>query len=118
MAFISENSMPGDDAVHRLDAITALTKLLLNELESMRKSSSIINRLPTSADRNLNEQVQRYEVTLICRALIESHGNQARAAKRLGMKSNTLHAKIRRYKIDALGLFSESSSEAAQIVIQ
>ena len=39
------------------------------------------------------------EKTMLVKALSECNGNQRKAAKLLGMKHTTLHAKVKRYKI-------------------
>ena len=45
------------------------------------------------------EEVRRFEVELIQRALKQTGGNQKSAARKLGIKSTTLHAMIKRYDI-------------------
>lgn len=45
----------------------------------------------------LPESVAEFEVELIRHALVSCNGNQALAAKRLGIRANTLHYKIMRY---------------------
>lgn len=49
---------------------------------------------------NFNEEVRRFEIDLIERALKETGGHQKNAAQLLGMKHTTLHDKIKRYKIN------------------
>jgi len=44
--------------------------------------------------------VSRFEIDLIKRALKLSDGKQKQAAALLGMKQTTLHAMIKRYRID------------------
>jgi DNA-binding NtrC family response regulator len=50
---------------------------------------------------NLSEEVRRFETDLIRGALMQTGGRQRRAARLLGMKVPTLHAKIKRYQINA-----------------
>ena len=45
------------------------------------------------------EEVARFEIDLIKLALLKSGGNQARAARLLGLKATTLNTKIKIYKI-------------------
>ena len=45
------------------------------------------------------EAVERFEIDLIERALRETDGHQKRAARLLGLKYTTLHAKLKHYKI-------------------
>ena len=98
---------------NRIEALKTLTKLLLHEVESLEEIAPSKNVPNADAVINLNDQVQRYEVTLICKALLEAQGNQSKAAKRLGMKNSTLHAKIKRYEIDSLNLFGQFSDDDA-----
>lgn len=55
------------------------------------------------------EEVRRFEVELIQRALKQTGGNQKSAARKLGIKSTTLHAMIKRYDIRV-----SNSEEAVQ----
>jgi len=96
---------------NRIEALKTLTKLLLREVESLEEIAPSKNAPNDEAVISLNDSVQRYEVTLICNALLESHGNQRKAAKKLGMKTTTLHAKIRRYEIDSLNLFGQFTDD-------
>jgi PAS domain S-box-containing protein len=48
---------------------------------------------------DFNDEVRRFEVNLIERALRESGGNQKKAAQLLNLKHTTLHTKIKRYEI-------------------
>jgi len=49
---------------------------------------------------NFYEEVQRFEVALIMRALKETDGQQGRAARLLGLKVTTLNSKIKNYNIN------------------
>ncbi|HKV34185.1 MAG TPA: helix-turn-helix domain-containing protein [Pyrinomonadaceae bacterium] len=68
---------------------------VLKELESLTNSQSEPDRR-----LGLQEEVQRYEIELICDALHKTRGNQRQAAKLLGVKVTTLNCKIKRYGID------------------
>ena len=48
----------------------------------------------------MQEEVRRFEINLIERALRRTGGNQVRAARMLGMKVTTLNSKIIRYGIN------------------
>jgi transcriptional regulator with GAF, ATPase, and Fis domain len=50
-------------------------------------------------DGDFYENVERFETSLINRALSLAGGNQRRAAKLLGLNPTTLNAKIKRYGI-------------------
>ena len=111
MEFILENLQNPNLVGNRIEALKTLTKLLLHEVESLEEIAPSKNMSNADAVINLNDQVQRYEVTLICKALLEAQGNQSKAAKKLGMKCSTLHAKIRRYEIDSLNLFGQFTDD-------
>lgn len=111
MELILENLKIHNQAANRLEAVKTLTKLLLHEIESLAEISPAKVDQPEDKAINLNDSIQRYEITLICNALLETHGNQSKAAKKLGMKNTTLHSKIRRYEIDSLNLFGQFSTD-------
>jgi transcriptional regulator with GAF, ATPase, and Fis domain len=69
--------------------------MLLRELESLRPEELS----QPDRDASLQTQVQKFESDLIRQALCRSAGNQARAARLLGVKHTTLNAKIHRYRI-------------------
>ncbi len=96
---------------NRIEALKTLTKLLLREVESLEEVTPSKNTPNAEAVISLNDKIQRYEINLICHALLESHGNQSKAAKKLGMKNSTLHAKIRRHEIDSLNITGQISSD-------
>lgn len=48
---------------------------------------------------DLDDEVSRFETSLIRRALIRTHGNQKRASVLLGLKPTTLNTKIKKYRI-------------------
>ena len=98
-----DNSSPS----RRLEALKTLTKLLLQEVETLAEISLPANNQAGETDIKLNERVQRYEINLICHALLKAKGNQRKAAKLLGTKTTTLHAKIKRYEIDLLPVFGQ-----------
>jgi DNA-binding NtrC family response regulator len=77
----------------RIDALRNLVLTLLKDLESLRPEKS------SRADGDLQSQVQEFESELIRHALRRTAGNQARAARLLGVKPTTLNAKIQRHKI-------------------
>jgi transcriptional regulator with GAF, ATPase, and Fis domain len=61
--------------------------------------------------KNFFDQVEAYERKLICEALAQTQGNQAQAAKRLGLSPTTLASQIRR-----LGINPRSFREAKATV--
>lgn len=115
MAIILENSNQSferkqNPAANRIEALKTLTKLLLHEVELLEEISPFKNFQNPDGTISLTDKVQRYEASLICNALLSANGNQRRAAKILGMKTTTLHAKIKRYEIDSFNLRGQLST--------
>lgn len=84
-------------SVSRLEALKVLALALLNEIEAL-------GQVPSPGPQrtiNLPDEVRRFETDLICGALMQTRGRQRRAARLLGMKVPTLHAKMKRYQINA-----------------
>jgi transcriptional regulator with GAF, ATPase, and Fis domain len=80
---------------NRLTALREVALTLLREVESLR----ITEPVNLSRKVRLSDEVQRFEVDLICSALTRTAGNQTRAARLLGVNLTTLNSKIKRYKI-------------------
>ncbi len=76
----------------------ALTKDLLSDhiREKFEFEEEMQNNL------NLPQQVSHFEKKVIARALQESEGNKAKAAKMLGISRFTLHQKIKNLEIEAV----------------
>jgi transcriptional regulator with GAF, ATPase, and Fis domain len=56
--------------------------------------------MATTEANNFFEIVEEYERKLIGEALAQANGNQARAARMLGLKPTTLNSQIQRLGID------------------
>ncbi len=80
----------------RLEALKVLAMALLSEIEALGQVASH-GLKPTI---NLSDEVRRFETDLIRGALRQTGGRQRRAARLLGMKVPTLHAKMKRYQIN------------------
>jgi len=93
------------------------TVILLQELASALTSAIDALSAPELPDleqpTNFYEEVKRFEIALIKRALKHTQGNQARAARLLGLNQPTLHGKIKQYGIhaDILAYREEASDE-------
>ena len=85
-------------AVTRIDALRALVLLFLREVETLKKVVG-----PRQGKKGesfkLESEVDAYEASLIRDALGKVRGNQRDAAKLLGIKPTTLHAKMKRLGI-------------------
>jgi|ERR1700686_2949575 len=78
----------------RLDTLREAALTLLDAVDSLRSAQ------PSGGHSiRLQDEVQRFETDLIRAALERTRGNQARAARLLGVKHTTLNAKVKRYKI-------------------
>ena len=100
-------------AISKTKTLKQLALKLLLEAQSL-------NEVPAPDVRNgidFYEEVKRFEVDLIQRALSFTHGNQVRAARLLKMKVTTLNSKIKHYDININvligGFMSTENSEAA-----
>jgi DNA-binding NtrC family response regulator len=80
-----------------VEALRLLTLALLREVDMLGQNASTANERGI----NLSEEVRRFESQLIRSALIRTDGRMRPAARLLGMKVTTLHAKIKRHNIDS-----------------
>jgi DNA-binding NtrC family response regulator len=85
-------------AVTRIDALRALILLFLREVDTLKKVVGPRNGKKSGAFK-LESEVEAYEASLIRDALSKVRGNQRHAAKLLGIKPTTLHAKMKRLGI-------------------
>jgi DNA-binding NtrC family response regulator len=73
---------------------------LISEGETQaREPASGAERPDAPAPMSFYEEVRRFEIGLITRALRRAHGKQKDAARLLGLKATTLNAKIKQYQI-------------------
>ncbi len=86
---------------NQLEALKSLSLLLVREINSLEeRQTTLEKKIESEKSICLLKELQRFEASMIRCALIRSMGKQTRAAKLLGLNTTTLHAKIRRYKID------------------
>jgi transcriptional regulator with GAF, ATPase, and Fis domain len=78
----------------RLISLREVALELLNAVESLKKTTAVNDQ-----KLNLDDEVRKFEADLIRAALVRTGGNQARAARLLGVKHTTLNAKIKRYQL-------------------
>jgi transcriptional regulator with GAF, ATPase, and Fis domain len=91
----------------RLDALKNVAQTLLDAVDSLRTAQP-----SREQSVSLQDEVQRFESDLIRTALERTGGNQARAARLLGVKHTTLNAKIKRYRIRCDGFGVEPDKNA------
>ena len=83
--------------------VTALKELVLRLLCEVQS----INEVGSVAIENgfdFYDEVSRFEIDLIRRALVQTGGHQVQAAKLLNLKVTTLNSKIKHYQISLSGL--------------
>lgn len=87
----------------QLVAIRKLARALLNEARSLEveQDHSAEPGGGCESEGGFYEAVKAYETFLIRRALLKAHGNQTLAARLLGLKTTTLHNKMKGYDIKA-----------------
>ena len=92
-------------AAERLEKIRQLAGELLDQAESLdhenalAETSAAVENLNLKAGVDFFDEVRRFEVRLITRAMELTGGNQSRAAKLLGLGTTTLNYKIKSYEI-------------------
>jgi DNA-binding NtrC family response regulator len=96
-------SQVGDRVRGLKDLIYALLKevqgLEHDELLSELTTPQEIHRLDIEQGIRFDDVVRQFETNIIKQALVITSGNQARAARLLGIKANTLNYKIKLYNI-------------------
>jgi DNA-binding NtrC family response regulator len=119
-AFVAQ---PAGTLHQQIEVLTTLAAALLGELEILHftvaagYTGSAPQREPSQTETppaefriDFYKEVERYEIALIKRALMQSCGIQKRAAQRLAMNSTTLSAKIKHFGIQTADLSIPYSS--------
>ena len=94
-----------EGAPQRLERIREMATVLLDEAASLEREASLAeasaapNKLDLNSGIDFFEEVRRFEMRLISRALELTGGNQARAARMLGLGTTTLNYKIKAYEM-------------------
>jgi len=89
----------------RLEKIRKLAQALMAETASLDRentlaeTSAAATKLDIKSGIDFFEEVRRFETKLITMALRYSGGNQARAARLLGLGTTTLNYKIKAYEL-------------------
>ena len=101
---LTDDAIEGEGAYDGSEgqASKSKTKQLKNLALSLLMEVQALSEVPTLDIKNgidFYEEVSRFEVDLIQRALAHTGGNQVRAARLLNMKVTTLNSKIKHYNI-------------------
>jgi len=91
----SINSKEPGDLTQRAHVLKDLALALLNEVQTLGDDESRHN----GDAIDFYDEVRRFEIELITRALKKTGGHQMRAALLLNVKVTTLNSKIKRYNI-------------------
>ena len=90
----------------RIQRVVDLADALLAEAETLARDKAFteeatrLKPLDIIGGISFYDEVQRFETHLIRMALAETGGNQAKAARLLGIKATTLNSKIKLFNID------------------
>ena len=90
----------------RIQRVVDLADALLAEAETLARDKAFteeatrLQPLDILGGINFYDEVQRFETHLIKMALAETGGNQAKAARLLGIKATTLNSKIKLFNIE------------------
>ncbi len=90
---------PEPTAQSKLEALKQLTVRLLREVQSLTE----VHTVSINEGLDFYDEVSRFEIELIQRALLHTSGHQGRAARLLNLKVTTLNSKIKHYKISLNG---------------
>lgn len=94
------------------EKITSLRENAFALINEIRELGSV-SFADVSRGIDLAEEIRRLEIRLIVRALEETNGHQVNAARLLGLKVTTLHAKIKRYGLDPNAAWSDEAPGSA-----
>jgi DNA-binding NtrC family response regulator len=102
-----QNQIEAPRVGHRVQGLKDLIYALLKEIQGLEHDELLselttpqeVHRLNIEHGIRFDDVVRQFETNIIKQALIVSGGNQARAARLLGIKANTLNYKIKVYNI-------------------
>ena len=90
----------------RIQRVVDLADALLTEAETLARDKAFteeatrLKPLDILGGISFYDEVQRFETHLIKMALAETGGNQAKAARLLGIKATTLNSKVKLFNIE------------------
>jgi transcriptional regulator with GAF, ATPase, and Fis domain len=101
---------PGKEIGEKIDFLREITTALLDEVKALVP----LKELKFEKEIDLDEEVKKFEIYLIERALEKTGGSQIEAARLLKLKHTTLNAKIKRYEICLRNLYRKTALNKAE----
>ena len=98
VAQVEEN----DEATSWRSNLNTLKEVVLQLLSDLQRVEEV-NALSIESGFDFYQEVSRFEIDLIKRALVQTGGNQVRAARLLKLNVTTLNSKIKRHNITLTG---------------
>ena len=95
-----------DVSINKTQYLKDLALSLLREVQSLGDPRP----LDVRQGIDFYDEVRRFEIDLIRRALIHTGGHQVRAAGLLGLKVTTLNSKIKQYSINVDDLMNDRAA--------
>ena len=99
---------------NNINTLRELVLRLLCEVQSINE----VNTLSIENGFDFYDEVSRFEIDLIKRALLQTGGHQVHAAKLLNLKVTTLNSKIKHYHISLSGFANVYSLTNTKIAEQ
>ena len=99
---------------NNINTLRELVLRLLCEVQSINE----VNTLSIENGFDFYDEVSRFEIDLIKRALLQTGGHQVHAAKLLNLKVTTLNSKIKHYNIGLSGFANVYPLTNAKMVEQ
>lgn len=118
--FASKNEPDKRGPVHRprnrafRAKITSLVQQT-NALSSAIQGLQFLDLHELSDEIDFYEEVRRFEISLIERALLRTAGSQTGAAKLLKLNLTTLNSKVKTYEISVAKLLTNSAGERRKV---
>lgn len=94
----------------RIQRVLRELKLLQEVIEIIKAYEALGTDRAATPPITLRDMVNRFEISLLRRALERTAGNQIRAAKSLGLNVTTLNSMIKRYQINPLDYSATADS--------
>ena len=99
-AVVPDESSESAASRNNIAKLRELVLRLLCEVQCINE----VSQLTIESGFDFYDEVSRFEIDLIRRALVQTGGHQVHAAKLLNLKVTTLNSKIKHYQISLTGL--------------